>query len=513
LQNLIKIIKESLYDLSKKDTIKGDTVYYELISNIFLNELKRENNQDYKIYILNEFLLDDIKMFIQTNEILKIILEDFVSTDINKFQTSLFNLSDPKLKMLEKNTNNEWIKETLIYTFEYTSMIYILNLINEDENNNKNEKNKKECIVYSLKSFFERCIELLDKFYKDKFEQSTKKEDDKEESNINLQKFFALAFIRIYLKIFIDWVNNNKLKNSEIEDIIKIINGDKINPFREMVRYFIYKILYNMYDQDISKLFDDNIIEKFHLNSYNNFDLLKGEKDKPSSFKDILFIEAYKIADEEYKIYDEEFNKLSYCLNNSGDKESELIELINKNNRFDIFYSVFSTKISAYLSSPNDDKKEILSNIIQNAFDEKEKLLNIFKLFIDTSKYNKTNISIKSAEILQFSLRYCLNSDEISEDYDNIYYPLYCNDQNISSFIPGNDLKESKIYSSYSKIKKYLDTHPSSHGVYICICNINKENEEITLKFEEGNNGYPIKSEICKNCGEPIGKDGEQKSF
>ena len=493
LQNLIKIIKESLYDLSKKETIKGDTVYYELISNIFLNELKRENNQDYKIYILNEFLLDDLKMFIQTNQILKIILEDFVSTDINKFQTSLFNLSDPKLKMLEKNTNNEWIKETLIYTFEYTSMIYILNLINEDENNNKNEKNRKECIVYSLKSFFERCIELLDNLYKDKFEQSPKKEDDKEESNINLQKFFALAFIRIYLKIFIDWVNNNKLKNSEIEDIIKIINGDKNNPFREMVRYFIYKILYNKYDQDINKLFDDNIIEKFHLNSYNNFDLLKGEKDKPSSFKDILFIEAYKIADEEYKIYDEEFNKLSYCLNNSGDKESELIELINNNNRFDIFYSVFSTKISAYLSSPNDDKKEILSNIIQNAFDEKEKLLNIFKLFIDTSKYNKINISIKSAEILQFSLRYCLNSDEISEDYDNIYYPLYCNDQNISSFIPGNDLKESKIYSAYSKIKKYLDTHPSSHGVYICTCNINKENEEITLKFEEGNNGYPNK--------------------
>ena len=149
MQNLIKIIKESLYDLSKKETIKGDTVYYELISNIFLNELKRENNQDYKIYILNEFLLDDIKMFIQTNQILKIILEDFVSTDINKFQISLLNLSDPKLKMLEKNTNNEWIKETLIYTFEYTSMIYILNLINEDENNNKNEK-RMHCIFFEI---------------------------------------------------------------------------------------------------------------------------------------------------------------------------------------------------------------------------------------------------------------------------------------------------------------------------------------------------------------------------
>ena len=507
LKKLIKIIKESLYDLSKKETIKGDTIYYELISGVFLNELKRENNLEYKIYILNEFLLDDIKMFIQTNQILKIILEDFVSTDIYLFQKSLFNLSDPKLKILEENTNNEWIKETLIYTFEYISLIYILNLINEDENIN-NENNKKECCVYYLKSFFERCIELLENLYKDQL----KKEDDKE-SNINLQKFFALAFIRVYLRIFIDWVNNNKLKNSETEEIIKIINGDKNNPFRDMVRYFIYKILYNMYAQDISKLFDDNIIEKFHLNSYNNFDLLKKERDKLSSFKDILFIEAYKIADEEYKIYDEQFNKLSYCLNNSGDKESELMELIN-NNRVDIFYSVFSTKISAYLSSsPDDDKKQILSNIIQNAFDEKKQLLNIFKLFIDTSKYNKTNISLKSAEILQFSLRYCLNSDEISEDCDNIYYPLYCNDQNISSFIPGNDLKESKIYSAYSKIKKYLYTHPSSHGVYICTCNIDKENEEITLKFEEGNNGYPKESEKCQYCGEPIGKDGEQKSF
>ena len=69
MKNLIENIKEILYDSSKKKEIKGDTVYYELISNIFLNELKRENNMEYKIYILKEFLLKDEKLFIQANEL------------------------------------------------------------------------------------------------------------------------------------------------------------------------------------------------------------------------------------------------------------------------------------------------------------------------------------------------------------------------------------------------------------------------------------------------------------
>jgi hypothetical protein len=56
LKNLFENIKEVLYDSSKQKEIKGDTAYYDLISNIFLNELKRENNIEYNIYILKEFL-------------------------------------------------------------------------------------------------------------------------------------------------------------------------------------------------------------------------------------------------------------------------------------------------------------------------------------------------------------------------------------------------------------------------------------------------------------------------
>ena len=511
LKTLIENIKKALYNSSKINEIKGDTVYYELISNIFLNELKRENNLEYKMYILKEFLLEDPKLFIQANQLLKIILEDFVSSKIVYFQWSLDKLSDSNLKILEDNINNEWIKETLIYTFEYISIIYIQNLINENE---KETKDNKKNIVYDLKSYFESCVEFLEKLYN---YNEKKGEEKEEESNINLKKCFALAFTRVYLKVFIDWINKKKFtKSSEIEEIIKIINGKEFNSFRDILRNFIYKIIYHMneQEQDISKLFKEKLKVKFHLDSYNNFDLLEKEKNKLQNPKDILFVEAYKIDNKEYKVYDEEFNKLSYCLKNSGDKESELKELI-ESNRLDIFYSVFSTKVSAHLQNSNTDDNQIkiLRNIIQNTFSDKEKLLNIFELFLDKSKYTKCEINAKKSEILQFSLRFCLNSDEISEEYDNMYYPLYGDDKNISSYIPGNDIKEHKIYNSYSKIKNYLDNHPSNHGVYVCTCNINKENEEIYSKYEEGNGGYPTKSEKCKYCGESIGKDGKGKSF
>ena len=212
-----------MYDLSKNNEIKGDIKYYDLIIDIFLNEFKRENNLEYKIYILNEFLLEDEKLFIQSNQLLKIILEDFASTEINFFQGSIEKLSNIKLKKLDENTKNEWIKETLIYTFEYISMIYIQNLINE---NDKLKKEYQKNIIYDLKSYLNTCIKFLEKLYKESFNSSNNSstliEESKEESNKNLKKLFSLAFTRVYLKVLIEWINVGLLsKDSEIEEIKK----------------------------------------------------------------------------------------------------------------------------------------------------------------------------------------------------------------------------------------------------------------------------------------------------
>ena len=200
-------------------------------------------------------------------------------------------------------------------------------------------------------------------------------------------------------------------------------------------------------------------------------------------------------------------------LENSSDKEKEIKKLI-KDNRLDIFYSVFSTKISAYLSNPlgNEDKIKLLSNIIHNIFDGKEKLIKIFDLFLDKSKYDKVPINSNIAEILQFSLKYCINADDISDDYDNMYYPLYSGEKNINLYIPGNDIKDRKIYDCYSNIKKFLNENPSNYGVYICTCSLNEDNKDIYLEFIKGN-GYPTESGKCKYCGKPTGKVEKSNGF
>ena len=548
LKTLIEKIKESLYDESKINEIKGDVVYYELLSNIFISELERENNPEYKMYILKEFLLKDEKLFIQSTQLLKMILEDFVTSKIDKFQGSLDYLSKEDLNILEEKADNEWIKETLIYCFEYITNIYIQNLIKENEERKKEDQKN---IIYDLKSYFGNCISFLKKLYNNKFspvedssnndkngkedEEEIKEENEEDKnskSNIKLKTFFALAFIRTYLKLFIDWINKGLLtKQNEIKEIIDIINNikdskDIVKPFRNMVQYYIYKIIYNINVQkdedkdkdehkddnkDISKLFDGKIIEKFHLKNCSNFDLLQKEEEHIKYTKNILFIESYKANDKEFTIYDQEFKILSTCLKNSGDKESELIELIKSNN-IDIFYSVFNLVNN---KQQDDDKKQILANIIENNFDDKEKLLNIFKLFLDITKYTKSKIKPNEEEILKFSLRFCINADKISDDYENIYYPLYNASEigDVSSYIPGNDIKESKVYKIYSRIKNYLYNNPSSHGVYLCVCNLDKEDEETTLKFIEENGGFPQKQEKCKFCGQPIGNENGEKDF
>ena len=114
-------------------------------------------------------------------------------------------------------------------------------------------------------------------------------------------------------------------------------------------------------------------------------------------------------------------------------------------------------------------------------------------LFLNKSKYTKSDINSYTSEILQFSLKYCIKSDEISDDYDNMYYPLYSENKIIDSFIPDNDIKERNIYDCYSKIERYLNNYPLRHGVYIYTFNIDKKNEVIHIEFLKGN-GYHERS-------------------
>ena len=74
---------------------------------------------------------------------------------------------------------------------------------------------------------------------------------------------------------------------------------------------------------------------------------------------------------------------------------------------------------------------------------------------------------------MQYSLRFCLNSDKISKDSNNIYYSIYNDDEDEGGeiedlYFQGNDISEKHLFNS--KIKDFLEKSPSNFGAYICIC-------------------------------------------
>ena len=71
-----------------------------------------------------------------------------------------------------------------------------------------------------------------------------------------------------------------------MEEIIKVINGSEQNPFRDMIKNLNYTILvqYKIRQQDILGIFKNDVIEKFHLKSYQNFDIEKNKENDINKF-------------------------------------------------------------------------------------------------------------------------------------------------------------------------------------------------------------------------------------
>ena len=64
--------------------------------------------------------------------------------------------------------------------------------------------------------------------------------------------------MKIYSKIFVDWIDKEKLtKSFEIKENIKIIKVKEANTFLDMIIYYIFKLVYKMNDQEINTLFED----------------------------------------------------------------------------------------------------------------------------------------------------------------------------------------------------------------------------------------------------------------
>jgi len=314
-------------------------------------------------------------------------------------------------------------------------------------------------------------------------------------------KLFCLGYIKSYLYIFIKTFDDDKYKSEEGEKnkirIIDVINGD--NSIYKMMRFYIYKILYNNFKIDIFT--DEKKIEKYKLKQYNNFDndiqikeLNKIYKiDFEKTLKDDYYIESYKIF-EKYKKneFKDKIKTTDYDIEEYG---------------IDNFYVLsYNISLSNLQMEKSEANKNFYANVCEPLFKEDDLLFKAIELFYDSKKYNniKRNFKINSNNVkpLLFGYRYCLNELSSKNKY-GIYFPLY-DGKNIDclkeQFYPGNDSKYNKVYSS---IINHFKSKPNE-GCYVCQC---KKGYYRSVKA-----GFPNYKHLnmkCPKCSKPIGTTKE----
>ena len=132
----------------------------------------------------------------------------------------------------------------MIYFFERNSLIYL-----KDFSDVKTFIKEKEGHLM----IFKECNKFLDKY------------NDINEGFTYITKLFCIGYIKSFCYTFIKMHDKKKFNP---ENVIKIINeSDKIN----MVKLYIYKIIYNKNNKQINVFLNSEIIKKYKLDSYEGF--------------------------------------------------------------------------------------------------------------------------------------------------------------------------------------------------------------------------------------------------
>lgn len=239
---------ENLYKLLQEQE-KGEKCklsYYDTLKYILLKEIKKINDMKYRATIINK-LTNEKEIIKKSNNIFQILILDpyLYNPDFHKAIYNLLGGKDDIIKCIEKNLSDEKsdnyfvLSETLIYFFEKNSSIYLQDIL-------KTKTLEDEPVV----DIFKDSIKYLKKLLKNPKELFGKL--------INITKLFCLSYIKVYCYIFIKMHENTNFRPDNI--IEKIINNYDVN---DMVKLYIYKIIYNQNNRKIDVFINVNSREKY----------------------------------------------------------------------------------------------------------------------------------------------------------------------------------------------------------------------------------------------------------
>ena len=263
----------------------------------------------------------------------------------------------------------------------------------------------------------------------------------------NVAKLVYIAYIRVFIFKFEEYVRNKSTKLKNTKDIINEINNLK-SPISSIIELFYYKVIYNKNDKDINifesekKLYNIESLKNF--NNFFNYQENDNNSDEENEVKDNYFINLLEEKVFKLKNSKEEFPFIEYFYYSDYIDEkyltaideykkypvlSEYLELKNHGNILNDFYiynmalnslnEEFSTKITRERA-----KKETLEQ--QFIYKENKELFNkfidIFNKYIDENEEEymnniKNNLDIK-LPLFNF---FITDENEFSDKYKYIY--------------------------------------------------------------------------------------------
>jgi len=483
-ENFIKMNK-LLIKIKNNET---ENKYYATLKYIYKKEIEKVNDRFYCAIILCEIIKEKELIKISNDIFQKLLIGDIKK--LNDIKNNFMSNSEDNIiknlnEKLSDDTNDIYLalSETLLYLFEKISLISLKDSNLDDEQNEEEEEDDDDDDEESFKAleFFKECIQFLNDL-------------NNSPKNAFITKLFCIGYIKSFCYTFI---NKHDEKEFNPENIIKVINEKDIK--NNMIKLYIYKIIFNKYNRQINIFINRSIIDKYKLENYNDFEnfINKTEIENLEQF-------SYKSEESNYEDIYTNLEKLGK--NKFSDEITE--KNISKKEELD-FDGFYMASYKLILSNLNKDyfKDDIsytnfYKNVCEPLFGKNKKLIKLMQLFFEKEKYLeiKKEFNSKEIEALLYGYRYCLNEVK-DEEQDYIYSYLYnINNTDFNEyFYPGYDNKEESYYELYNKIINHFKETPDE-GCFVCLCN---KGYYHSVKL-----GFPGYSEInmkCPKCLKEIG--------
>ena len=478
------------------------------MSYIITFEFKKYNNNIFREFLL-QIIFENNNLIKYCSEIIQIILGNVINSNQNEMINNLNKIKESKSLILKiiNEQQNIILDELLIKILESKIMIYFEYI------NNLNKKKLQELYSENLEDstndvIFENSIKLFQQTIQFLDEISNKRNFDinYQNHNIHLCKLFCVTYVKIYLNKLIYFIKKESNETEEYKDIFNIIQDLKNKAFQKVIKIYIIKLLYNLFNNNLEEL------KKFNLNKYNlefikEFSSSDNETDKINMIYLMLPLE-----EENYIKYLEKLKQFEIIKGQKFIDSNENYNLIERDNNIDIFLTLSINKIFFNLSSINYifDKEEyknfsfFTKSLLDKNYNNNPDLIKLLNLFFDYETYTDKifyNFNENTLEIFLYGFRYCVQTLENNQNGNFLFKSILsqnCTEVLDLSLIPGIDSLEDLHISTLETIITHLNTKNERHGCYVCSCG---------YYYDIDPCGFPTKNRTfnCPVCNEKIG--------